>query len=304
MLRKLGIAVLVLGAVVACGRPAADQPERLHTNEGEPPVWVDLTCPTPDPVNDPLGTARKRGGVPADFAAVAVVRCRTETRVVPGEGSWLVQITERADTPVPELVELLRRPSDPPPTGEILCPAVAYEVPYILLVGADGKALLPTVPTETCGKPHEEVTDLIDALPYRPVTETRVSQVVSQKSLDTGCEDAWKDMITIVSPAPGPAPRLPADSGDIRVCVYTVAGDVGNLETGYLLGEPEASALRAALAAAGPAAPCDTPHTRFAVLRMESGAYPIAELDGCYRVQILGTTLSQLSADVVGGLTR
>lgn len=95
--------------------------------------------------------------------------------------------------------------------------------------------------------------------------------VESQLSVDTGCDGNWKDVIAIESPASGPAvPTPPAPPSDIHVCVYAVAGDTGQLGSGFWLTEREASALRTALDAAGPAVPCDKPHTRFAVLRSSS----------------------------------
>src|SRR6185295_13397090 len=106
MLRQLGIAALLVGAAVGCA------PDRSST-AGEPPEWVDAVCPG----QDLFGSSEKRGGVPADFAATAVVRCRTEVRTKPGDGTWVVRITERADLPVPKLVEMLRRPSDRAPAN-------------------------------------------------------------------------------------------------------------------------------------------------------------------------------------------
>lgn len=302
MLRQLGIAALILGAAVACGRPA-NQPERLPA--GEPPVWVEAGCPTQEPELDTPGSAEKRGGIPTDLATVAVVRCRDETRLIPGEGTWTVRITERADTPVPELVDMLRRPSDPPPANGA-CTSFGYVVPYILLVTAEGKVLLPALPTEPCRNPRREVTNFLDTLPYRTVTETRVRLVASQLSVDTGCEGNWKDVIAVESPTPGPAtPTPPAPPSDIHVCVFTVTGDNGQLDSGFWLTEREASTLRSALDAAGPAAPCDKPHTRFAVLRsLSSGGMPAVELDGCFRFQREGNTLGQLDETAVAVLTR
>lgn len=302
MLRQLGIAALILGAAVACGKPP-DQPERLPTSE--PPVWVEVSCPAQEPELDVPSSAEKRGGIPTDFETVAVVRCRDETRLIPGEGSWTVRITERADILAPELVDMLRRPSDPAPANG-MCTAIGYVVPYVLLVNAEGKALLPALPTEPCGKPRDEVTNFFDTLPYRTVTETRVRLVESQLSVDTGCDGNWKDVIAIESPTPGPVtPTPPAPPSDIHVCVYTVAGDTGQLDSGFWLTEREASALRTALDAAGPAVPCDKPHTRFAVLRSSSsGGMPAVELDGCFRFQREGNTLGQLDENAVAVLTR
>lgn len=294
MLRQLGIAALIISAVTACGRPV-DRLAPRDADVGEPPLWVNAVCPAQD-IDPVFDASEKLGGIPADFVAAAVVRCRSEFREVPGEGTWVVQITERADAPVSQLVDLLRRPSETPPPGQIACPDIAYSVPYFLLVDAAGKALLPTVPTEVCGKPLGEVTNLLENLPYKTVTETRVA-LAQSVSPNGGCHDLRKDSIAVASPMPAPATTVFASTPEIHVCVYTVAGEYGQLETGYLL--RDGSALKAKLDAAGPAAPCDKPHTRFAVLTIWSGSSATVELDGCFRVHRPNNTLGQLDGSVI-----
>jgi hypothetical protein len=222
---------------------------------------------------------------------------------VPGDGSWTVRIAERADTPAAELVEMLRKPSDPLPDGEI-CPAVAYIAPYFLLVDADGRALVPAVPTNACGQPRPEVKDFLDELDYRVLAETPVVRTQSQESIDTGCADSWKDGVAIDPPSPGPA--APSGlAGTIRVCVYgAIEGEgtpVGHLEAAHT--GPET--LGDVLDAAGPAASCDKPHTRFAVLKPETGdgAWAEVELDGCLRVLRSNNTLGQLDQQTIDMLT-
>jgi hypothetical protein len=271
-------------------------------------VWGDGTCSAYDRTTDPLGDKVKRGGVPTDFEPVAVVRCRDEVRRVPGEGRWQVRITERADVPGPELVDLLRGPSDTAPPGTI-CTAKGVITPYFQLVDAEGRALLPAVPRTACGTPWEEVTDLIGSLRYHTVAETRVSQVESETAVTVGCDDSWKDAAVIQDTRPAPAtPAWPGQQGDIRVCVFTVTDGIGELDSGFRLTGREASALRAALDAAGPAAACDERHTRFAILTpandVPNGAMATVELDGCLRVQRPDHTLGQLDGSVVAMLTR
>lgn len=294
MVRRLGIVALLLGAAVGCGQPVGER------SADAAPVWVDPACPED---TTPLGIDDERGGIPEDFVTAAVLRCRDEVRDVPGDGSWSVRVTERADTPAAELVEMLRKPSDPLPDDE-LCPAVAYVPPYFLLVDADGRALVPAVPTSACGQPRPEVEDFLDGLDYRVVAETPVARTQSQESVDTGCTDAWKDGIAIGPPSPGPA--APSGlAGKIRVCVYgAIEGEgtpVGHLEGGHTASET----LVDVLDSAGPAAPCDKPHSRFAVLKPETGdaAWAEVELDGCLRVLRSNNTLGQLDQRAIDLLT-
>jgi hypothetical protein len=291
MLRQLGIAALVLGAVVGCGS-AAERPRAA----GEQPAGIDVMCPS----QDLFGASGKRSGLPADYVAAAVVRCRTEVRHAPGEGVWVVRITERADLPVPRLVEMLRRPSDEPHSGA--CPTVGYTVPYFLLLDEEGKALAPKVPTEPCGAPRREVVDTLDFLPYRIVAETRVAHT---NSTSDGCYDRRKDLIATEPPKPAPAtPVWPDASDSFSVCGYKVSGEAGHLETEFSLSGQEATTLKAALAAAGPAKPCDRPHTRFATMRAPTGSDALVELDGCLRFLRPDNTFGQLDEKVVAMLTR
>ena len=291
MVRQLGIAALIITAAVACGEPG-----RPHAAEGRPPTWVATTCPAQADAANPLRTG---GGVPADFTTAAVVRCRVETRRIPGEGTWVVQVTERAATPVPELDAMLRRPSDTT-SAETACTLRAQYVPYFLLIDAEGEALLPTLPTTACDRPRHELTDFLESMPYRTVTETRLSHVDNGEGPQTGCAGQWQDTLTAASPAPAPHP-----AGDVHVCLYRVSGDTGWWDAGRLLTGADAAALRATLGAAGPAAPCDRPHTRFAVLHLApNDDTATVELNGCLRFRRVDGTLGQLTPDVVAGLTR
>lgn len=287
---------LLLGVAVGCGTPAG---QRIEVDAA--PVWVDPVCP--GNAGAPLGMDDERGGIPDDFVTAWVMRCRDEDRDVPGDGSWTVRIAERADTPAAELVELLREPSDPLPDGE-MCPAVAYVKPYFLLVDAGGRALVPDVPTSSCGQPRPGVKDFLDTLDYRVVAETRVARTQSQESVDTGCADAWKDGIAIGSPSPGPA--APSGlTGEIRVCVYGAIDGEGTLVGHLEAGHTAPATLADALDAAGPAAPCDKPHTSFAVLTTAGGNGPWAEveLDGCLRVLRSDNTLGQLDQQTIAMVT-
>jgi hypothetical protein len=261
---------------------------------------MDQTCPSPEKVLD----SPPRGGIPEDFATAAVVRCRQDVQEFPGEGTWTVMITERADTPASDLIAELRQPSDTP-SGDP-CPAIAVFAPYFLLVDGAGRALLPAVPTDACGLPRQEVQKALDALSYTEVSRARVGQSQSQRSAETGCPDAYKDMITITEGTPAPARDLwPPDVATVGVCVYAVADSVsGRLETGLVLRGPLATALGEALNEAGEAAPCTSPHTRFAVLTPSpQAAETFLELDGCRRVLRPDNTLGQVDQQTIGLLT-
>jgi hypothetical protein len=145
----------------ACGHAAA-RPAPDRAAEAAP-VWVDPVCPGD-------GALPGSGGIPADFVAVSVLRCQYV--VQQAHGGKATRIAERADTPAKDLIAALRRPSDPQ-TSE-MCPAIAVQAPYVVLVGADGRALVPTVPADGCGIPRLDVLHMLDKLPYHVVSRTPV----------------------------------------------------------------------------------------------------------------------------------
>jgi hypothetical protein len=265
-----------------------------------PPVWVEPSCPEKQELFP--GGSVTRGSIPADFGTAWVLRCRTDVRDLPGKGKWQVQITERADTAAPELMEQLRKPSDERSEGA--CTLDFVVPPYFVLVDAGGKAILPAVPADGCGKPRQSALRALEALPFRAISETPLNQVQTPESAATGCASSWKDMLTISADSAEPGPAAPLWSRPVstfRVCVYDrISG--GQLPVGQfssareLTGEP-ARALLTALNAAGPAAACSAPHTRFAVLTAEGVAdWATVELDGCHRLLRPDNTFGQLDA--------
>jgi hypothetical protein len=242
----------------------------------------------------------KRGAVPADLVTVAVMRCRTGFSKIEGRGEWTTVITEKADTSADDLVAQVRKPSEPhtdkPCTADYIAP------PYFLLINAEGKAVLPQVPQDECGKPKIEVRDALNALPYKTISETPMAQGQSQLAIDTGCSGSWKDLLAIdgISYKPGPATKVLRGPGQVRVCVYQSDGEVGELVAGHTVPAEQLTTLDSA----GPAAPCETKHTRFATLTGDSGGDAMVELDGCHRLIRPDQTLGQLDAAAVAGLAK
>jgi hypothetical protein len=159
--------------------------------------------------------------------------------------------------------------------------------------------VLPEVPQDPCGQPTIEVRNALDALSYKLVSETPMGQSQSQLSIDTGCSDSWKDLLAIdgISYKPGPASKVL--SGQVRICVYQSEGEAGKLVSGHNV----PAGQLASLDSAGPAAPCQVKHTRFATLTGDSGE-AMAELDGCHRLIRPNQTLGQLDAATVAVLAK
>lgn len=276
----------------------------LGPPELRPTVWVDAGCP-PGAYDEPPLSQANRGRLPDEFVTAWVLRCATDIRDVPGQGKQAFRVVLRADTPAAELVAQLRRPSEPRTTG--FCTAIGIGVPYFALVDRDNKAVLPAVPNDECGRPRREGLQELEKLPFTRVSETPAGQVQSQQSIDTGCSDTYKDMITISADraTPAPARRLwPGSPGPLRVCTYDPmpGKDVpgGQLRTARTLDAGATADLVAALDKAGPAAACSTPHSRFAVFAPAgSNNWAMAELDGCHRLLRPDYSLGQLDDRVV-----
>jgi hypothetical protein len=286
------------------GLPAPGAAGRFPAEPG-PPVWVDAACPPEVSDADPLSQAN-RGRLPDEFVTAWVLRCRTEIRYVPGQGKQAFRVTERADTPAAELVSQLRLPAEPPTAGG--CLAYGVSVPYFALVDAGGRALLPAVPLDECLRPRREALQELDKLPFTRLSETPAGQVQSQESIDTGCPEAYQDMIIISADRAKPAPARPLWPGSpapVRVCFYDPmpGKDVpgGRLRTARTIDAGVATELVAALDKAGPAAACSVPHNRFALVAPASpDSWAMAELDGCHRLLRPDGTLGQLDDRVVG----
>jgi hypothetical protein len=297
---------LLIALVVGCGAaPSRDEGSGSSATVVSP-VWVEPSCP--DQLPDDSGSASTiTGGIPADFVTSWVLRCRSDIRDVPGDGRWMVLVAERADTPAPDLLDLLGQPSNPRSGGA--CPAMLVVPPYFALVDPTGKALLPTIPTDECGFPREQARTALEALPFRALSEKRVRQLESQQSIDSGCSESWKDELVIEGEraTPGPAtPVWPTPSDALRVCVYDTGGavePVGRFASGRTITGDAARTLSEALDKAGPATTCATPHTRFAVVIRDGAAQrAVAELDGCRRLLRPNNTLGQLDAFAINAL--
>ena len=220
----------------------------------------------------------------------------------------MVLVAERADTSASDLVDQLRRPSDSSSTPTP-CRAMLVIPPYFALVDPAGKALLPAIPTDECANPREEARTALEALPFRVLSETRVRQLESQQSIDSGCSEFWKDELTIDAghAKPGPATPLWPTPAALRVCIYDTSRStedlVGQFASGRTLTGDAAKTLSDALGKAGPATACSTPHARFAVVNLDStGQRAVAALDGCRHVLRPNNTIGQLDASAIDAL--
>jgi hypothetical protein len=261
------------------------------------PPGDSAACPgnSTDPAVVKLRTQPPQVPLPADFHAIAAVRCMSRSRMVPGDGEWGVVDADRADSGLAAMIAALRLPPEPTPTAQYACAAVGILVPPFALVDAKGVVVDPVLPRSFCGAPLKQVLDAMNALPWRTETEQKTTRLQTQAEIDTGCWPAYKDLFVLPgfsTPNPWSEESHPAAPGPMKACVYTVPGDPTTTDPQFVSGVTLNSAQEAAVtrALAGmdgktPAPACTTVATRFAVFIGEALNDAEVELGGCHRIE-------------------
>ncbi|MEV6812881.1 hypothetical protein [Micromonospora sp. NPDC051296] len=227
------------------------------------------------------------------FQPVAAVVCRVVPQRRPSGGEDLVAVEERADD-VAALVVALRLPDERSTEG--ICTMELPFVPWLALLDAQGRWVRPGVPIDVCGKPRQEFRAAYDRLPAERVTTRVLREIESDEAVASGCSQRWADMVWVTGQFGGDQGTTPgvlaADDADIRVCIYQVPESeqgggkpAGDFRSGGELAAGRWTAVKRELTAAGPAAACRTPASRFAVLHLPTG-FVYVEADGCRRALI------------------
>ncbi|RIV40073.1 hypothetical protein [Micromonospora radicis] len=295
MARRVTAVLVGLGLVVSGCAVAAEQPRRRDS--GVPVVqqrWESCDTVTGGEglVRDGSQDALALPLLDDDFRPSAAVVCRAEPQRRPGGGTDLVAMEERA-ADVAALVAALRLP-DRPTVGN--CTLELPFVPWLALLDAQGRWVRPGVPTDDCGKPRIEFRTAYEQLSTERVATRVLRELESDAAAASGCSQDWADMVWATGEFGGgqgtvPDPLAPG-SAAVRVCVYQVpvperGGDkpAGEFESGRTLSAAQWTEVGRELVATAPAASCDTPAGRFAVLHLPTGQVYV-EADGCRRILI------------------
>jgi hypothetical protein len=264
----------------AAGSPTAVGGSPVPTTTGGP-----VTPGQPACAGWPSNVAR--GALPASFVPVAAIRCVTGDPMIPGKGQWEVATLERADKNLAPLTAALRRPAQERKPG-MLCPYIAMIPPQIVMIGGDGRMIIPQLPLSGCGLVQPRVLAAISALSWRPVSVRLVTQIQTQQEVASGCTPQYKDPFLSygsLRPSPG-GPGLGTRPASLRICVYTSGGALGTAQfvrAATVTGSTE-SELLAGVSGAGRASLCSLPHAKFAVLGGAGAPLIYVELGGCDRV--------------------
>ena len=260
--------------------PAAVSGSPVPTSTGGP-----VTPGQPACAGWPSNAAR--GALPASFVPVAVIRCVTSDQMISGKGQWEVATLERADKNLAPLTAVLRHPAQQRKPGT-LCPYIEMIPPQFVMVGGDGRMIIPRLPLGGCGMVQPQVLAALSALSWRPVTVRLVSQIQTQQQVASDCTPQYSD------PFLSHVPLQPSHGGtglgtrpaSLRICVYTSGGMPGTAQfvgAATVTGRAE-SDLLAGVSGAGRASLCSLPHNKFAVLGGAGAPLIYVELGGCDRV--------------------
>ncbi|GAA2335663.1 hypothetical protein [Dactylosporangium salmoneum] len=319
--RILAVVALVALAITGCAKQL-DGPE---APAGSPEIHDAWTSCKDLPERTPTGPAGLEGQadalmlprLPDDFAPVAVVLCAMEIQDGPGGAKNQARV-ERRTTDVRELTAALRLPGLRPP-ADAACSLEAVILPFFAVLDAGGHWLQPGVAGDGCGHPRIEVRNALQHLHSTVVSSTVINEIESSAAAQSGCAQRYTDMVGTVTSDAGAkldGPFEPATS-DVRLCIYTVpaseqgsAKPAGDFERGGPLAAAAWAELRAAMLAAGPAAPCTAHAGRFAMFQ-PAGNGPggvWVELDGCHRmwaeVATGGGSLRQAGIELVERINK
>ena len=243
----------------------------------------------------------------AAFHAVTAVSCTTDTREVPGQGTWTVDVRRVATAGVPALQAAFERPDEPVTEG-LACPAIGFVPLRLVLVDAAGNTLAPGPPLDGCHLPQPAFTGALDQVAWREVSVHKIQQVVTPQAQAAHCSRAFKNM-TYLEAHPGEGsspggPVLESPPATVRVCIYRASGadlDVGTFRRSLSLSTEQTRRLLAALAGPGPSGSCPAERD-FAVLDTGGGRWVTVELGGCFRVAGSGSRLGTADPTVVTAL--
>jgi hypothetical protein len=258
-------------------------PTAVPTTTAGPPVVAGQPACTGWPVSAP------RESLPTSFVAVAVLRCVNGEQTIPGKGEWQTATLQRADKDLGALIAALRLPSGVRSPG-MMCPELIELPPQIVLVSADGKTLIPRLPTGDCGLIQGPVLAAIAALPWQTVSVRLVAQIQGQAEVASGCAPSYKDPFALYSSArqTSGGAFYAAPPASLQICVYAAGGAANTTRfvSGTTVTGSTVTTLVDGLSSPVHLTVCSLPHEMFAVLGGSGPGSTVVyvELGGCDRV--------------------
>ncbi|HTX81281.1 MAG TPA: hypothetical protein VME44_03845 [Streptosporangiaceae bacterium] len=144
-----------------------------------------VQCPALDGATGAPGHSLRAEPIPAGFSPVGVVECIRVPAIVPVAGPGPEEVRRVAIGSLDRLVSALRMPSTP--RSRLLVPACLLpvdELPWIVLIGPDGRLLHPQVPIGACGLPIVAVQVSLSSLHWKTLSVTKGRWVGPQQPVN------------------------------------------------------------------------------------------------------------------------
>ena len=109
------------------------------------------------------------------FTPVAVERCVSGVKQIPGKGEWLTATLERSTDKLGTLATVLMRPSQRQP--DVMCPEFVVVPPQIVLFSSTGKELIPRLPVGACGSVTSQLLGTLASMTWQPISVRLVLKV-------------------------------------------------------------------------------------------------------------------------------
>jgi hypothetical protein len=223
------------------------------------------------------------------FVPAVAVWCQESEQHYPGDGQWSVMVRRQLTDGLSTLLSAFLQPDDKLTNGA--CPSDLVVGPFVALVDATGKWVIPAYPRDECGQPKRSIIDTVEHDSWRTVSTTKDHLIASEASIDAGCEPQWKNELSYDSsarPLGRATPVFGHTGAEPRVCLYTTTASdltVGTFAGTRHLDAATAARLRAALSGSGAGQPrgCQLQRS-FAVVQQPGGPWVNVELGGCWRV--------------------
>jgi hypothetical protein len=288
-------AVAALAAVLLAGCGTSSPPP---TGPGAAGSSSPVTAqPSPPPVDEPLmslscsvpgsGAERDTGPLRPGVSVSGARVCKQRNQERPHRGLWLQTVTYDVVGGLAQLVRSYQQPDGP--VGNGVCSAVGY-VPLLVTFHTRQGELEAREPTGTCGVPQPAAVQAYQALELREVRADWTRQLSTQRSLDSGCAEQWKDMLW-VERGRGPATAAPRRPGDqVRLCEYrdsapSASGGDPHLTAAATVTPADAGNLTSHLRPGPPS--CRAPGSTYAVLGELQGDVVYVAVDGPCRGRAL-----------------
>lgn len=282
---RAGLLVLVM-ALTSCGQGATAKPVPAPEPAKVFPAWKGCEAHVPPLDLVEINDRTEQGLVPDGFSPTRAVQCEEENDPETDQSRGVELQADDIDGLLAELA----RPSET--LGGGTCLDYLWRRPWLFLLDADGRWIIPQVPADACG--HRRLTD--DQPTWKRVTTWPLDLSERERLWSIGCQPRVLVDGILTDPAVGNEHReaIPAAQISGRVtalCRYRIGPRLhpnmmpeGHLISPQAVTPQEGQLIRSAIISE-PANRCREVATTFVTLEGVGDMIEVAvELDGCRRM--------------------